>query len=69
MPPVLPGPAAIAAYLGLTPAQLRASLRSGATLAEVAVARGRSLAGLEAAIDADVEAHLGHGASGLELAA
>ena len=55
----LPGPSAIAAYLGLTPAQLRASLRSGASLAEVAVARGRALAGLEAAISADVEAHLG----------
>jgi len=53
----------------LTPTQLRASLRSGATLAEVAVARGRSLVGLEAAIDADVEAHLGLGAAGLELAA
>src|SRR3954454_12465745 len=69
MTPVLPGPSAIAAYLGLTPAELRASLRSGATLAEVAAARGRSLAGLEAAIDADLDVHLGHAAAGLELAA
>ena len=53
-----PGPAAIASYLGLTPAQLRAQLRSGKTLAQIAVAQGKTVAGLEAAIYADVQAHL-----------
>lgn len=53
-----PGPAAIAAYLGLTPAQLREQLRSGKTLAQIAVARGKTVSGLEAAIYADVQAHL-----------
>ena len=53
-----PGPAAIAAYLNLTPAQLRAELRSGKTLAQIAVAQGKAVSGLEAAIYADVQAHL-----------
>jgi len=53
-----PGPAAIAAYLGLTPAQLREQLRSGKTLAQIAVARGKTVSGLEAAIYADVQTHL-----------
>ena len=53
-----PGPAAIASYLGLTPTQLRAQLRSGKTLAQIAVAQGKSVSGLEAAIYADVQAHL-----------
>jgi hypothetical protein len=53
-----PGPAAIASYLGLTPAQLRAQLGSGKTLAQIAVAQGKTVAGLEAAIVADVQAHL-----------
>src|SRR5262245_45209976 len=53
-----PGPAAIAACLGLTPAQLREQLRSGKTLAQIAVARGKTVSGLEAAIYADVQAHL-----------
>src|SRR5215813_4350524 len=53
-----PGPAAIAAYLELTPAQLREQLRSGKTLAQIAVAQGKTVAGLEAAIYADVQAHL-----------
>ncbi|HEY7693494.1 MAG TPA: hypothetical protein VH816_14245 [Gaiellaceae bacterium] len=53
-----PGPAAIAAYLGLTPAQLREQLRSGKSLAQIAVAQGKTVAGLEAAIVADVQAHL-----------
>jgi hypothetical protein len=53
-----PGPAAIASYLGLTPAQLREQLRSGKTLAQIAVAQGKTVAGLEAAIYADVQAHL-----------
>jgi hypothetical protein len=53
-----PGPAAIASYLGLTPAQLRQQLASGKTLAQIAVAQGKTVAGLEAAVVADVQAHL-----------
>jgi hypothetical protein len=53
-----PGPAAIASYLGLTPAQLRQQLKAGKTLAQIAVAQGKSVAGLEDAIYADVQAHL-----------
>jgi hypothetical protein len=52
------GPAAIASYLGLTPAQLREQLGSGRTLAQIAVAQGKTVAGLENAIYADVQAHL-----------
>lgn len=52
------GPAAIAAYLGLTPAELRAQLRTGKSLAQIAVARGKTVSGLEDAIYADVQAHL-----------
>jgi hypothetical protein len=53
-----PGPAAIASYLGLTPAQLRAQLRAGKTLAQIAVAQGKTVAGLEDAIYKDVQTHL-----------
>jgi DNA-binding CsgD family transcriptional regulator len=53
-----PGPVAIASYLGLTPAELRAQLRSGKTLAQIALAQGKTVAGLEDAIYADVQAHL-----------
>jgi len=53
-----PGPAAIATYLGLTPAQLREQLRAGKTLAQIAVAQGKTVAGLEDAIYKDVQAHL-----------
>ena len=42
--------AAIASYLGLTQAELRAQLRSGKTLAQVAQAQGKSVSGLEDAI-------------------
>jgi uncharacterized coiled-coil protein SlyX len=53
-----PGPAVIAAYLGLTPAQLRQQLKAGKSLAQIAVAQGKSVSGLEDAIYADVQAHL-----------
>jgi uncharacterized coiled-coil protein SlyX len=53
-----PGPAVIASYLGLTPAQLREQLKAGKTLAQIAVAQGKSVSGLEDAIYADVQAHL-----------
>jgi hypothetical protein len=47
------GPAfgdAAATYLGLTPSELRAQIEGGKTLAQVAAAQGKSVAGLEAAI-------------------
>lgn len=53
-----PGPVAIASYLGLTPTQLRERLRDGKTLAQIAVAQGKTVAGLEDAIYKDVQAHL-----------
>jgi hypothetical protein len=43
-------PAAIAAYLGLTQAELRTQLEAGKTLAQVATAQGKTVAGLEDAI-------------------
>lgn len=42
--------AAAASYLGLSIEQLGAQLRSGTTLAQIAAKRGRSVAGLEAAM-------------------
>ena len=54
----LPGSAAVASYLGLTAAELRTQLRSGTTLTQIAVAQGKTVAGLEAAILADVKTHL-----------
>jgi hypothetical protein len=53
-----PGGAAIADYLGLTAAELRADLQKGQTLAQIATAQGRSVTGLEAAIVADAKTHL-----------
>lgn len=41
---------ASAAYVGLTPAQLRAQLKAGKSLAAVAAAQGKSVTGLENAI-------------------
>jgi hypothetical protein len=52
-----PGAQAIADYLGLTTAGLRTQLTSGKTLAQVATAQGRTVAGLEAAIVADATTH------------
>jgi hypothetical protein len=53
-----PGFDAAASYLGLTDAQLQASLRSGKTLAEIAKADGKSVDGLVAAMLADAKQHL-----------
>ena len=50
--------AAAAAYLGMTPAGLRESLREEGTLAEVAEAQGRSVDGLKTAIGKAIKAHL-----------
>jgi hypothetical protein len=52
------GPAAIAAYLGLTESELRAQLEAGKSLAQIASAQGKSVAGLEDVIVADAKAHL-----------
>jgi hypothetical protein len=49
---------AAAAYLGLTPAELRAQLESGKTLAQVAADRGKSVQGLKAAILAGAKTDL-----------
>jgi hypothetical protein len=49
---------AAADYLGLPAWQLRAQLRSGASLAEVAAAHGRSVAGLQLAITVEARVRL-----------
>jgi hypothetical protein len=53
-----PGVAAIASYLGLTTSQLGADLKAGQTLAQIATAQGKTVGGLEAAIEADAKSHL-----------
>jgi len=50
--------AAVAAYLGITADELRTELLSGETLAQVATAHGKAVAGLEDAIYADARSHL-----------
>lgn len=50
--------AAVASYLGLTADELRAQLRSGKTLAEIAAAQGKSVDGLESAVLAAAKARL-----------
>lgn len=49
---------ASAAYLGLTPVQLRTDLRTGRTLAQVATVQGKTTAGLEQAIGSAVKSRL-----------
>ena len=49
---------AAASYLGLSDAQLLSDLRSGQTLAQIAKARGKSVAGLQQAITAAIKARL-----------
>jgi polyhydroxyalkanoate synthesis regulator phasin len=53
-----PDAATIAAYLGLTQAQLWTQLHSGKTLAQIAQAQGKSVAGLEDAIYATAQKRL-----------
>ena len=50
--------AAAADYLGLSLTDLRAELRSGTSLADVAAAQGKSAAGLEDAMIAAMSSHL-----------
>jgi hypothetical protein len=50
--------AAVAKYLGLTEAQLVAQLRAGKSLAEIAAAQGKTVAGLKDAIVSAAKAHL-----------
>ena len=49
---------AASSYLGLTGAQLRTELESGKSLADVAKARGKSVAGLKAKLKDDLETKL-----------
>ncbi len=56
------GPAAT--YLGLTRQRLTAQLRSGRTLAEIAQAQGRTVAGLEAAMTAAAKTRLDRAVAG-----
>src|SRR5262245_716509 len=53
-----PDAAAIATYLGLTPAQLRTQLMSDKTLAQIAQAQGKSVSGLQDAIYAAAKKRL-----------
>jgi hypothetical protein len=53
-----PGSAAISTYLGLTAVELQAQLQSGKTLADIAKAQGKTVAGLEDAIVTDAKTHL-----------
>ncbi len=62
-----PGAAAIAAYLGLTSDQLRADLQSGETLAQIATAQGKPVAGLEAAMVTDATSNLDAGVTAGKL--
>jgi hypothetical protein len=49
---------AAARYLGLTPSELRAQLKSGKTLAQIASSQGKSVLGLRQAMLAEVKARL-----------
>src|SRR4051794_34946211 len=49
---------AAATYIGISLDQLRTELKAGKSLADVAAAHGKTVAGLEAAIVADAKTHL-----------
>jgi uncharacterized protein YidB (DUF937 family) len=51
------GTSTAATYLGVTEAQLRSELEAGKTLAQVAQAHGKSVAGLVDALVADIKKH------------
>jgi hypothetical protein len=61
--------AAVAKYLGLTEAQLAEQLRAGKSLADIAAAQGKSVAGLKDAILAAAKTHLDQEVSEGELTA
>lgn len=61
--------AALAKYLGLTEAQLAEQLRAGKSLADIAAAQGKSVAGLKDAILAAAKTHLDQEVSEGELTA
>jgi hypothetical protein len=52
------GPDAVAAYLGLTPMELKQQFAAGKSLAEIAAAQGKSVEGLKQAILAGAKADL-----------
>jgi hypothetical protein len=56
--PFMAGLDAVAKYLGLTDAQVRKQLASGKSLAQVAAARNKSVAGLKSAIEDGVKTEL-----------
>ena len=58
-----------AAYLGLTPQQLRADLRAGQWFAQVAAANGKTVSGLEQAVEAAARARLDEAASAGKISA
>jgi hypothetical protein len=59
---------AIASYLGVTTQQLRADLRTGKTLAQIATTQGKSISGLEQAIEAAVNSRLAQAVAAGKLA-
>src|SRR6266508_1716616 len=63
------GPAAVAAYLGLTQDELRAQLEGGKTLAQVAAAQSKSVDGLKAAILAGAKQELDQAVAAGQLTA
>lgn len=65
--PIGAGFSAAAKYLGLTATQLGTRLRSGKSLAQVASAQGKPVAGLQSAIEAAVKSDLDQAVSGKRL--
>ena len=53
-----PSSAAVATYLGLTQAELKAQLESGKSLAEIAKAQGKSVDGLKKALATEMQKKL-----------
>jgi hypothetical protein len=63
------GVRAVTSYLGLTPAQLRAELATGKSLAQIAKAHGKTAAGLVAALMAETKSRLDRAAAAKHLSA
>jgi hypothetical protein len=62
------GSGPVATYLGMTREQLRAELRNGKSLAQIATEKGKTVAGLQAAILAPVKAALARAVANHRLA-